>query len=253
MKGVVRGIAQALTWAATIVVLLPAQVLAQQAIPDCERPGAVCAPALVEEPGPPTRRLERLEFSVLGGVFSGAEIGETPATVLINEVPTSGETALFKTRTSLTTAPVLEGRLGVRVVGSLWVEGGMSYASPELAVDISDDVEGAPAVTATSQLTQLTFDGGVQYRWNGRRVSPFVMGGAGYLRQLDEPRTTVETGSLFYGGGGARVRLTTAQSGWLSHVALRGDARVVWLRGGIRLVDERAPALTVTGGLSLAF
>ena len=93
----------------------------------------------------------------------------------------------------------------------------------------------------------------VAYTDQRRRITPFVMGGGGYLRQLDEPRTTVETGALFYGGGGARVRLSTAPSGWLSHLAVRADARVVWLRGGVTIDDDRGPAIVATGGLSLAF
>ena len=58
----------------------------------------------------------------------------------------------------------------------------------------------------------------------GRRLRPFASGGAGYLRQLHEDRTLVETGQVYYAGGGARY--------WL-----RGGARVaalVGLRGDVR-------------------
>jgi hypothetical protein len=191
------------------------------------------------------RPARRIEVSVLGGLFGGADLGETRATVLTNDVPTSNEAALFTTHTSITHASAVEGRLGVRLAGSLWVEAGMSYAEPDLSVDIASDVEGARNVTAIAPMSQFIADVGLQYRWNGRRVSPFVLGGGGYLRQLDAPRTSVETGSLFYGGGGLLVRLSTSSSGWLSHLAARGDARVTWLRGGMHLQDERAPGLTV--------
>jgi hypothetical protein len=200
-----------------------------------------------------SRSPDRIELSLLGGLFTGADLGETRATMLTNDVPTSNETALFTTRTSITRAAAIEGRLGVRLAGSLWVEAGMSYAEPDLSVDTASDVEGARNVTAIAPLSQFVADVGLQYRWRGRRVSPFVLGGGGYLRQLDAPRTTVETGSMFYGGGGLVVRLSTASSGWLSHLAARGDARLSWLRGGIHLNDERAPAVVLSGGVTVGF
>jgi hypothetical protein len=199
----------------------------------------------------PSSVRERVELSVLGGIFTGADLGDTRATMLTNEVPTSGETALFTTSTSIGAAPLVEGRVGVRLSRAWSVEAGLSYARPELSVDITGDVEGVPALTATSALTQLIVDGAVQYRWQGRRVTPLVMGGGGYLRQLDGPRTTTESGAVFYGGGGVRVALAPASRGFARRLALRGDARVVWLRDGITLNEDRGPALSVSGGLSI--
>lgn len=199
------------------------------------------------------RSADRIELTLLGGLFGGGTLGETEATVLTNDVPTSGQTPLFKTRSSISHAPAIEGRLGVRLTRSLWVEGGLSYAEPSLDVEITGDMEGAANVTAAAPLSQFIADVGLQYRWSGRRVSPFVQGGGGYLRQLDAPRTSAETGSVFYGGGGVLVRLSTASSGWRSHVSARGDARLTWLRGGIHLDDERSPALVVSGGVTVGF
>ena len=183
--------------------------------------------------------------------MSGADLGETRATMLTNQVPTSGETALFTTDTSIGAAALVEGRLGFRLSRAWAIEAGLEYGHPELSVDISGDVEGAPDVTATSELTQLIVDAGLQYRWQGRRVTPFVMGGGGYLRQLDEPRTTAETGYVFYGGGGVRVALAPDGRGFVRRLALRGDARLVWLRDGITLNEDRGPAFSVSGGLSI--
>ena len=125
--------------------------------------------------------------------------------MLTNQVPTSGTTSLFTTSARIDAAPLIEGRVGVRLGRNVWVEGGGSYARPDFAVDIASDIEGAPDVTATSMLTQVTVDGSLQYRWTraGRRIAPFVMAGAGYLRQLDDTRATAETGWL---GAGRRRR-----------------------------------------------
>lgn len=187
---------------------------------------------------------------MLGGWIGGAELGTTEASLITNQVPTGATTALFTTSTSLGAAPVGEGRLGLRIGGGWYVETGMAYARPQFRVNVRGDVEGAPDVTATTSISQYIIDGGLQYRWTGRRVSPFVTGGGGYLRQLDAPRTTASTGAVYYGGGGAVVRVSPGRRGLWGHVALRADARVVWLRDGIILNDQRDPTISVTGGIS---
>ena len=209
------------------------------------------APAFAQQTASSRQAGERrFELAVLGGVFGGADLGGVPANMSTNGVPSSGQAALFTTKTSISDAPVVDGRVGVRIAGGWWAEGGFSYARPDFAVRLSADTEGAPDVTATSRLTQVVADGALQHRWTGRRVSPFVMAGGGILRQLDQPRTTAETGSVVYAGGGVRVRLSRAPRGWTSRLALRGDARLVWLRGGIRLAEERGPTFVVVGGLT---
>ena len=201
-----------------------------------------CGFVQAQVPAPSTP--PRIELSIFGGVLGGADLGETRADMLTNEVPTSGQTALFRTQTRIDAAPFVEGRVGIGLTRSLWIEGGASYARPDFAVDISGDVEGAPAVTATSRLTQVIADVALQRRWPGRRVTPFVMAGGGYLRQLDDQRATAHTGAVFYGGGGVRIAFTR-------HLALRGDARVVWLRDGVVLDDQRGPTFSASAGISV--
>ena len=135
----------------------------------------------------------------------------------------------------------------------MWVEGGSGYARPDFAVDIAADIEGAPDVTAISMLTQVTVDGSLQYRWTrtGRRLAPFVMAGAGYLRQLDDTRATAETGWLAQGGGGVLVRLSTGP-GFMRRLAIRGDVRAIWLRDGIVLNEQRGVTFSRVGGTHAA-
>lgn len=228
----------------SLVVVLAAGVATRAAAQDGPRETAAPTPVVG------AARAPRIEFTVLGGVIGGADLGDTRADVLTNQVPTSGTTALFSTSTSLGAATTVEGRVGVRLTRAWVVEAGLSYGRPELRVDISGDVEAAGPVTAVSSLSQYIVDGALQYRWPGRRVTPFVMGGGGYLRQLDEPRTTADTGAVFYGGGGVRVALAPGSRGLLGSLALRGDARLVWLRKGVTLNEERGPTFSVSGGVS---
>jgi hypothetical protein len=200
----------------------------------------------------PVVRPGRIELTLSGGMVGGGDLGDGEAVMLTNQVPTSGTTSLFTTSTRIDAAPLVEGRVGVRLSGRLWVEGGAGYSRPDFAVDIASDVEGAPDVTAVSMLTQVTVDGSVQYRWTrpGRRIVPFVMAGAGYLRQLDDTRATAENGWLLQGGGGAFVRLSRG-TGFLRRLAIRGDVRAVWLRDAIVLDQQRGVTYTATAGLTL--
>src|SRR5918993_2260839 len=139
---------------------------------------AICDEVAVVEERP-----GRIELSVVAGRFGGGDLGGGQARMLTNQAPSGSTTALFTTNARIDAAPVLEGRLGVRLGRRVWVEGGASYARPDFAVDIAADIEGAPDVTARSTLTQVTVDGSLQYRWSRRWFAPFVMAGAGYLRQ----------------------------------------------------------------------
>jgi len=199
----------------------------------------------VERPG-------RIELSLLGGLFGGGDLGDSKALMLTNQVPTGGTTSLFTTSARMDAAPLIEGRVGWRLGRNLWAEGGASYARPDFVVDLAGDVEDAPDATAISMLTQVTVDGSLQYRWArpGRRFAPFVMGGAGYLRQLDDTRATAETGWLAQGGGGVIVRVST-RPGFLQRLAIRGDARAVWLREAIVLNEQRGATFTVSAGMTL--
>ncbi|WP_157899193.1 hypothetical protein [Luteitalea pratensis] len=193
-----------------------------------------------------------LEVSVLGGLFGGGDLGDGKAEMLTNQIPTSGMTALFTTSARIEAAPLIEARVGVRLGRNVWGEGGGSYARPDFTVDIASDIEGAPDVTAISKLTQVTVDGSLQYRWtrSGRRLAPFVMAGAGYLRQLDDTRATAETGWLAQGGGGVLMRLSTG-SGFMRRLAIRGDVRAIWLRDGIVLNAQRGATFMASAGMTL--
>jgi hypothetical protein len=61
-------------------------------------------------------------------------------------------------------------------------------------------------------------------------VTPIVVAGGGYLRELHDGQSLVETGQIYYGGVGIRVALATDRSA-LSRVSLRAEARARWRRG----------------------
>ena len=188
---------------------------------------------------------------MLGGLSGGGELGDGKAPMLTNQVPTGGTTSLFTTSARMDAAPLIEGRVGVRLGRNVWVEGGGSYARPDFAVDIAADIEGAPDVTAISTLTQVTVDGSLQYRWTDRPAACAVRDGRrGYLRQLDETRATAETGWMAQGGGGVLVRLST-------RARLPASPRLPWRRAcplapGRHHPDRAAPChLQASAGMTL--
>ena len=209
--------------------------------------GQDAAPA---SPSPVPAQASRVELSVLGGLFGSTDLGKVPANMLGNQVPTSGQVAVFTTSTRILAAPAVEGRVGVRVWRQLWVEGGGSYARPDFSVEISGDTEGAPDVTAVSRLTQVTADVSVQYRWQGR-LAPYAFAGGGVLRQLDEPRTTAENGTMYYAGAGLRWRIAPASRGFMGRLAIRGEGRIVMTDGGIALAEGRPATVSLFAGLAV--
>jgi hypothetical protein len=54
----------------------------------------------------------------------------------------------------------------------------------------------------------------------------------GYLRQLYDERTLVETGQVYYGGGGVRYWLRGG-AGARGSLGLRGDVRATWRHDGV--------------------
>lgn len=131
-------------------------------------------------------------------------------------------------------------RVGFTLSPHLVLEGGGVFGMPRVAVQISGDAEASQQQLEGEQLQQYLFDGALVWHLPSRlgpRVRPFVMGGAGYLRQLHEDRTLVETGQVYYAGIGARYWFRGG-SGRARSLGLRGDLRANLRRGGIDFEDK---------------
>ncbi len=112
-------------------------------------------------------------------------------------------------------------------------------------------MEGVPDVTVKAPVTQFLFEGGVQMRpvrWTRGRLSPFVTAGIGYLRQLNDGRTLVETGRAWYFGGGLYYERAATHPRRLKATGVRADLRALVLRDGVAPDDTRrgAPAITAS-------
>lgn len=162
---------------------------------------------------------------------------------------TGGHLALFKASTELASASGWEGRVGVKVRRSFEAEASATYATPEIRSQISSDLEATTPVTVTERIQQFTIGGGlVWYPPLGRspsRLAPFVTAGGGYLRQLHEAATLVQSGQFYQFGGGVKVLFASRPRSRLKGFGARADARAIVLSKGVAFDSTRhtSPAL----------
>jgi hypothetical protein len=160
----------------------------------------------------------------------------------LRSATSTGPYRLFTTSTELTGTTVIELRAGSIHTPLRLSRPRALFGHPEVRTDISGDAENAPPITAVERLDHYLIDGGIvvrldEFRFKGLR--PFVTAGAGYLRQLHEGLTVIETGQVFYVGGGARYMIFMRPRGVPRAGGLRGDVRLNVLTGGIEIEDRR--------------
>ncbi|HSC28260.1 MAG TPA: hypothetical protein VLD67_13360 [Vicinamibacterales bacterium] len=185
-----------------------------------------------------------------GGAFVGGyDLGDRPANLSPNLSGGSNPFLLFDTSSDIGVAPGLQARLGFFVSRSLLVEGGLRYAKPELTIRATGDTEGAVPVSAVSEVSQYLVDGSAVWHFHnasfaGGRGVPFVVGGAGYLRELHEGNELIETGVEYHAGGGLKYWFGSAPR----RFGLRGEAALSIRDGGIDFEEGRrtVPVASVT-------
>ena len=168
-----------------------------------------------------------------------------------------GSQKLFGTSSELAGAAGFEGRVGVRLRRSLEAEGEASYAKPPRRIAISGDIESAAPATATETIQQFTVGAGVVWYLPGRarptRVAPFVMAGGGYLRQLHESGTLVETGRFYQFGGGVKYLLVSHPTRPLKGVGVRLDVRALVRSKGVAFDSGHSTSPAIGASLFVRF
>ena len=208
---------------------------------------AAASPRQAMAQAPSTPAPGRIEASV-GGVWMGHQaLGETSA----NETTGTGTSLkIFTASTDLGSARGVEGRIAVRLWRSLAAEVDASYAKPPLTITLANDIENAPSVTAAETMQQLTVGAGVVWslpqRFATARLAPFAMAGGGYLRQVHEDGTLIETGRYYQFGGGVKYLLWSRPRGILNAAGARLDARAILRARGVAF-DDRGHASPAVG------
>ena len=202
----------------------------------------------------PITSRDRVEASIGGLWIGGAALGSGEANLRANNV-TPTPFRLFTTETNAAAAPGLDARVGYWITRSIAVEAGFVHARPELRTSVSGDAEGVAALDVRERIDQYFIDANVVGRleqFSFRRMTPFVSGGVGYLRQLHEGRTLVETGRVYQVGGGIRHPFLN-DVGWIRTVGLKLHGRVYVLTDGVQLEDRARTHGAISGGVYLTF
>jgi hypothetical protein len=198
-------------------------------------------------------RPRSFELSV-GGIWSGgSSLGSEDATETRNQ-PGGGPFTLFMGSSEISSGPGAEVRLAFYLTPRWAIEAGGLFAAQQVSTRLTDDAESAPDTTAVEDLDEFVIDGAVVYHFAPfGKVVPFIRGGVGYLRQLHEGQTLVETGTAYHAGGGVTYWLSSSGQGFFKGWAFRGDARVLVRDGGFSFDDEMRAGAVVTGALVMAF
>jgi hypothetical protein len=185
----------------------------------------------IAQPGPSRSRVE------IGAGLLWAGSMPLGAKAAAQTTASGGTSALFSTTSELAGVAGLEGRIGVHVTKSIVLEGQVSYLKPELRVAVSADAEGAAAVIAVEATEQFTIGGRALWYMPGRRWSsrfaPFAMAGGGYLRQLHEEATFVQTGGFYQFGGGVSALLMSRPHFHTKGAGVRFDVSALVRSGGV--------------------
>ena len=122
-------------------------------------------------------------------------------------------------------------------------------ADPHAAIGRMRDVINAPDTTVSASFTQYVIDGSLLYHFGTGRLTPFISGGAGYLRQLIQDNSIVETGNEIHGGGGVKYWLGAGR-----RFGVRAEMRLSSLSGGVSLDGtKRRSVPTFSGGVAYLF
>ena len=191
--------------------------------------------------------------TVSGGLIwtGGYSIGSSTAELRGNGVGANAPSfTLFRSDSSFDAVAGVDGRVGFALTPGLTIEGGMSFQRPGITTELSGDAEAAAVTLDAERVAQYLFDAAVTWQIPGARlgsrVRPFVIAGGGYVRQLYDERTLVESGSVYYGGAGIRYWLRGGD-GQARSIGLRADGRAMWRLDGVDFEDRTrvAPMLTL--------
>lgn len=190
----------------------------------------------------------RIEISAGARWIGPVAFGATAAT---ETTFGGGKRTLFDSSSRLDPSIGGDIAVGVRLTRVLRAEFGVAYNPTGLTTRITNDVEDVPDLSVKAPVTQFLVEGGVQAlpeRWRRGRLAPYVSAGLGYLRQLNDGRTLVETGRSWYVGGGLYYERAATHARRLKATGVRADVRALILSDGVAPDDTRrgAPAITAS-------
>jgi hypothetical protein len=193
-------------------------------------------------------------WEIGGGVLwtGGFDLDTLDATLTANAGNDAEPFTLFGVDGRVKGVAGLQGRLGFYLSRALSVEGSVRFTRPVVSMDVSGDAEDAPNATLEETMSRYVFDGSLVFHLTGAafaggRAVPFLMGGAGYVRELHEANELVETATEYHAGGGVKIWFGAGRR----RLGVRGDVGVSIRDGGFG--TESSTRTVPTAGASLMY
>ena len=148
-------------------------------------------------------------FEIGGGftITGGYGAGSAAANETRNPSTGSAPLTLFQTDSRLLTAPGVNAHAGVYVTRRLFVCAQFGYSHATLRTHLSGDFEGASDTDAETGMPSFLVGGAVEYQFPAGAWTPFVSGGAAYVRDVPDGGDALTAGEI-HAGGGLRRALT---------------------------------------------
>lgn len=186
-----------------------------------------------------------------GGVVwtGGYDAGGGNATESPNSSTGGSPITLF---TSSSRAPAVTGfdaRAAVYLGSRVSAEGQFQFSRPSVRVRLDDDFENASPAVAVGSFSSYLFGGSLVYHFGTGKVVPYVLGGGGYLRLLDEDNADVNSGNEAHAGGGVKIWFRPGRN----TLGARVDAQISSRSASPGFEEKRRVLPAVTAGLIYRF
>lgn len=184
-----------------------------------------------------------------GGTWSaGQDLDPRAATLTPNPGTGSSSFELFGADPSLKPVFGAQALVGYYVTRAFAIEAGMHYSRPTLSVELSDDFEDAPSLTATTSITQYLFTGTAVYHFgSSASMTPFIAAGAGHLRDVHNGNELLETSVEYHGKVGVKWWTGSGRT----RMGLRAEGGVSMRSDGFSFDEDRR--VVPTAAVSLAY
>jgi opacity protein-like surface antigen len=146
-------------------------------------------------------------------------------------------------------APGAAARLGLFLSQRFALEATFDYSRPVLRALATDDFEGAPDTEIDGVVVTYLARGSLLYHFGAGRFVPFVSGGGGSLRQIDDANADVVTGTEIHGGGGFKYWFGSGGR----RLGFRADAGLSARSKSVAFEQKRRIVPMVGAGLSFQF
>jgi hypothetical protein len=195
-----------------------------------------------------TRPPHRGSFELGGGIFwtGGYEAGSASA---MEATSGTAPLTLFVVDGKMKSGPGAAIQLAVYLGRRVSAEAMFHYSRPVLQARVTSDFESAADTDARGAITSYLMGGSLIYHFGRGRLVPFVSGGGGYLRQLNENNADLLTSSEIHGGGGLKYRMGKRSP----RFGLRIEAMVSAREKAIAFEQKRRILPTLAAGITYLF